>query len=73
MVLSFINTSFKPTIKFLYFLRSCEYYGGKHFFNKFLYLIFKVLKYKQGLKCSFTIPEESVMLACNYPTMVQYW
>lgn len=59
LAVCYFRTAFKPTLRFLFLLRVCEYYknckGGA--FNKIIYLIVKYIKYKMGLQLSFSIPE----------------
>ncbi len=59
LTICYLKTAFKPTLRFLFLLRICEYYKNckKGVFNRIIYLGIKYLKYKKSLQLSFSIPE----------------
>lgn len=65
----YLRTSFKPTLRFLFLLRTCEYLrNSKHgLVNRTLYTIVKYLKYKLGLKLGFSIPENVALEGLQLP------
>jgi serine O-acetyltransferase len=58
----YLKTSFQPTHRFLLLLRTCEYLKNTKtsILYQFLYFFVKYLKYKQGIKLGFSIPENVV-------------
>jgi len=60
---------FKPTMRFLLLLRTCEYYKNtkKGSFNKVIYIFLKYLKYRLGIRLGFTIPENVAKKGLQLP------
>ncbi len=65
----FFSTFFKPTLKFLLYLRTCEYLknSNRGLIYKMGYLAIKFLKYRLGIRLGFSIPENVVEEGLQLP------
>lgn len=56
---NYFRTIFRPTNRFLLFLRTCEYLSNTKsgFFWRMIYIFIKYRKYETGIRLGFSIPE----------------